>query len=130
MASSAVPLSRSAVQPDQAFQCHAGRTGIAEQKIDVDEVADPVLLKARCRRDANDRVCARLSPGERTKIQRHILPLMEQVYRRTQLLKDELRAASITDVIDGMSIQHADRPGIDPEALSRAHRSACERIFS
>ena len=75
-------------------------------------------------------LCARLSPGERTKIQRHILPLMEQVYRRTHLSKDELLAASITNVMDGMSIQYADRLGIDPEALSRAHRSACERIFS
>ncbi|MEE4279109.1 MAG: hypothetical protein V2I82_11635 [Halieaceae bacterium] len=74
-------------------------------------------------------LCARLSPGERTKIQRHILPLMDQVYRRTHLSKDELLAASITDVMDGMSIQYADRVGIDPEALSRAHRSACERIF-
>jgi hypothetical protein len=55
---------------------------------------------------------------------------MEQVYRRTHLSKDELLAASITDVMDGMSIQYADRLGIDPEALSRAHRSACERIFS
>lgn len=75
-------------------------------------------------------LCARLSPGECTKIQRHILPLMEQVYRRTHLSKDELLAALITDVMDGMSIRYADRLGINPEALSRAHRSACERIFS
>ena len=74
-------------------------------------------------------LAAPLSQAERSRIQRHIVPLTDQAYRRTSLSKNELLAPSITDVMDGMSIQYGGRLGVDHEAVNRAHRSICERAF-
>ncbi len=72
-----------------------------------------------------------LSQAPRTKTLRdHIDRLVEPVYRGTCLTKDELLGSSISSVMDGMSVQYAGRLGISDNAVSRAHRSTCERIFS
>lgn len=75
-------------------------------------------------------LAAPLSPPERAKIDRHIVPLTSQAYRSTQLSHDELLAPSVTDVMDGMSTQYAERLGIDSEAITRAHRTLCKSLIA
>lgn len=75
-------------------------------------------------------LAAPLSQSERAKIARYVVPLANQTYRSTQLTKEELLAPTITDVMDGMSAQYAERLGIAPEAIARAHRTLCDSLSS
>lgn len=75
-------------------------------------------------------LAAPLSPVERAKIDRYVLPLTRQAYRSTQLSQDELRAPSVTEVMDGMSAHYAERLGVDPEAITRAHNALTAELLT
>ena len=56
--------------------------------------------------------------------------LLSYAPRRSSTTQDELLAPSVTEVMDGMSMQYAVRLDLDKGTLDSAHKTLCDKIFS
>ena len=72
---------------------------------------------------------APLSQPEHARLERFLNPLLEKVCRFTLPTKEELIGDNVITLMEGMSVHHAGRLGIPPEAVVTGHRSFIREIF-
>ena len=72
---------------------------------------------------------APLSQPEHVRLERFLNPLLEKVCRLTLPTKEELVGDDVMTLMEGMSLHHAGRLGIPPEAVVSGHRSFISEIF-
>lgn len=99
-------------------------------KSDHDQIpADLIECWATCFWCLQACLIAPLSKAEKTRIDRYIQPLVRQAYARTFLSEQELLADSLVNVMEGLSLQYADRLGVDADVLSSTHKALCGHLF-
>ncbi|MCY4559687.1 MAG: hypothetical protein OXF79_25635 [Chloroflexi bacterium] len=72
---------------------------------------------------------APLCQPEHARLERFLNPLLEKVCRFTLPTKEELIGNNVITLMEGMSVHHAGRLGIPPEAVVNGHRSFIREIF-
>ena len=72
---------------------------------------------------------APLSQPEHERLERLLKPLLEKVCRFTLPTEEELVGADVMALMEGMSVHHAKRLGIAPEAVVSGHGSFVREIF-
>lgn len=72
---------------------------------------------------------APLSQPEHQRLERLLKPLLEKVCRFTLPAEEELVGENVMTLMEGMSVHHAKRLGITPDAVVSGHRSFVREIF-
>ena len=72
---------------------------------------------------------APLSQPEHARLERLLIPLLEKVCRFTLSTKEELIGDNVITLMEGMSVHHAERLGIAPDAVVSGHRRFIGEIF-